>query len=103
MTALALDFALILAILGVTGYGARLIKFIPEVLKGAIIFGAAIAAFLSVFDLNKDDNIFHSQPVTVISALTLSLILTFSAPVKKLQKKYRWLAILVSLDCYPDF
>jgi len=48
MTALSINFALILFVLGVTGLGAKLIQIVPAVLKGGIILGAAIAAFLRV-------------------------------------------------------
>ena len=50
MTALSLDFALLLIVLGVTGLGARLVRVVPEVLKGGIILGAALAAFMQIFD-----------------------------------------------------
>ncbi|WP_179957514.1 hypothetical protein [Exilibacterium tricleocarpae] len=103
MTALALNFALVLAVLGVTGLGAKLIRIIPETLKGGIILGAAIAAFLQVFDLDNEQNVLHSQPLTIITALALSLLLAFSTPLQRLQTRFRWIAIVASFGLLPGF
>ena len=103
MTALAIDFALLLAILGITGLGAKLIRIIPETLKGGIILGAAIAAFLQVFNLDNEQNVLHSQPFTIITALALSLLLAFSSPMQRLQTRFRWVAVVASFGLLPGF
>lgn len=103
MTAISLDFAILLAVLGVTGLGARLIKVMPEVLKGAVILGAAIAAFLKIFDLQAADNIFNTHPYSATVAIGLSLLLAFSAPLHRLAGQYPMLARLVALGLLPGF
>ncbi|GAA6151718.1 hypothetical protein [Pseudoteredinibacter isoporae] len=103
MTAISLDFALLLAVLGVSGLGAKLIKVMPEVLKGAVILGASIAAFLKVFDLQAADNIFNTHPYSASVAIGLSLLLAFSAPLHRLAARYPMLARLVALGLLPGF
>lgn len=103
MTAISLDFAILLAILGVTGLGAKLIKIMPEVLKGAVILGAAVAAFLKVFDLQASDNIFNTHPYSATVAIALSLLLAFSAPMHRMAAKYPMVARLVALGLLPGF
>lgn len=103
MTALSMDLAIILAFLGLTGLGAKIISKIPDVLKGSIIFGAGISAFINVFDLNAPGNLMKAQPITIISAIAISLIFTFSEPLKKLVPKYKWLGFLISLGLLPGF
>ena len=48
MTAVSLNFTVLLFALGVTGLGKKLIQWLPAALKSGIILGAAIAA-LAVF------------------------------------------------------
>ncbi|MBB6519871.1 hypothetical protein [Pseudoteredinibacter isoporae] len=103
MTAISLDFALLLAVLGVSGLGAKLIKIMPEVLKGAVILGASIAAFIKVFDLQAADNIFNTHPFSASVAIGLSLLLAFSAPLHRLAGRYPMLARLVALGLLPGF
>ena len=74
MTALSLNFAFILIVLGVTGLGAKIIKIVPNVFKGGIILGAAIAAFLRVTKDGDAANVFQSAPI----AGTLGVINLFS-------------------------
>ncbi len=103
MTAISLDFALLLAVLGVSGLGARLIRVMPEVLKGAVIMGAAIAAFVKVFDLQAADNIFNTHPYSASVAIGLSLLLAFSAPLHRMAGRYPMLARVVALGLLPGF
>lgn len=103
MTAISLDFALLLAVLGVSGLGARLIRVMPEVLKGAVIMGAAIAAFIKVFDLQAADNIFNTHPYSASVAIGLSLLLAFSAPLHRMAGRYPMLARVVALGLLPGF
>ncbi|CAM3578969.1 hypothetical protein [Parendozoicomonas haliclonae] len=103
MTALSLNFAFLLAVLGVTGLGARLVRIIPDVLKGAVILGAGLAAFIKVFDLSVEKNIFNSHPITASVAIGLSLLLAFSEPVQRLRLKYPLVARLAALGLLPGF
>ena len=88
MTALSLDFTLLLAVFGITGLGSRLVHIIPDVLKGAIILGAGLAAFIKVFDLSVESNLFNSQPIAASIAIAVSLLLAFSEPMARWSRKY---------------
>lgn len=102
MTALSLNFALLLLILGLTGMGHRLILWLPRALKGGIIMGAAIAALKRVF-IDDADRFLLSQPISTTAALVLCLILTFSVPLQKLKQKHLWLRWLTGLGLLPGF
>ncbi len=103
MTALSLDLAAILLLLGATGLGTHLMRWIPDLLKGGIILGAALAAFLRVFDVNEGSNVLFTQPYATTAALALSLILAFSLPLQRLQKRHPWLAKITALGLLPGF
>ena len=103
MTALSLDFAAVLAVLGVTGIGGKLVRLIPEVIKGAVILGAAVAAFIKVFDFSVAKNIFNAAPLTTTVAIGLSLLLAFSEPIQKLRHKYPMIARIAALGLLPGF
>jgi len=100
MTAVSINFAVLLFILGATGLGRRLIKWLPPALKGGIIMGAAIAALKRVF---VDSDYLSQQPVALLTSLTLCLALTFSAPVQKYKHRYRWLGLIAGLGLLPGF
>lgn len=104
MTALSLNFAALLFILGFTGLGKVLIEWLPPSLKGAIIMGAAIAAFLRVFtdDSAASGNVYQ-MPVSMGVAIGICLMFTFSAPMRRAKQKYRWLAWIASLGLLPGF
>ncbi|MEX2015539.1 MAG: hypothetical protein WD873_02805, partial [Candidatus Hydrogenedentales bacterium] len=105
MTAMSLDFAVILILLGMTGLGRKLIEWIPVALKGAIIMGAALAALIRVFmwaDPLPSGNIYQ-MPVTIGVALTVCLILTFALPIQLNKGRMPWLNKLASLGLLPGF
>ncbi|MGI9273821.1 MAG: hypothetical protein ACR2PT_03045 [Endozoicomonas sp.] len=101
MTALAIDLAAVLLILGITGLGAKLNRLVPDVLKGGIILGAALAAFLKVLDFEDKTNVFSTQTYAAVVALVVSLILAFSEPLEKLKQRRAWVARLASLGLFP--
>ncbi len=100
MTALTLDLALILLVLGVTGLGKRLIAAIPPALKGAIIMGAAIAAFKRVFVDDAPGALF-AMPASMTVAIGVCLVLAFSVPLHRWKTRSRPLAYLVALGFLP--
>lgn len=102
MTAVSLDFTGLLILLGVTGLGRRLIQSLPAALKGGIIMGAAIAALKRVF-LDDANEYLLRQPVSTTVAVALCMLLTFSAPLEKYKKQYRWLSIVAGLGLLPGF
>jgi hypothetical protein len=103
MTALSLNFAFILIILGVTGFGAKLIKVVPNVLKGGIILGAAVAAFLRVTKDGDAANVFQSAPIAGTIGVVVCLVFAFSKPLQALATDKRWLATLLGFGLLPGF
>ena len=103
MTALSLNFAFILIVLGVTGLGAKLIKIVPNVFKGGIILGAAIAAFLRVTKDGDAANVFQSAPIAGTLGVVICLVFAFSKPLQALAINKRWLAIILGFGLLPGF
>jgi hypothetical protein len=102
MTAVSLNFTVLLVVLGITGLGQRLIQWLPAALKGGIIMGAAIAALKRVF-LDDAEDFLLKQPISTTVALALCLLLTFSVPIQKYKRRYRWLAVIAGLGLLPGF
>jgi len=103
MTALSIDFAAILLILGITGLGAKLIKVVPNVFKGGIILGAAIAAFMRVVKPGEPANVFEDAAIAGTLGVAVCMIFAFSKPLQIYMGKYKWLAILAGLGLLPGF
>ena len=101
MAAMCIEFTLLLFVMGITGWGKKLIEIIPNGLKAGIILGAALAAFYQVFvtDLDK----LMVQPVSMVLAISLCVITTFSEPFKKLASKNNFFRIIGSLGLLPGF
>ena len=102
MIALSLDLAIILLVLGATGLGKIFVEWLPKALKGAIIMGAAIAAFKRVFVDTAPENL-RVMPWSMTLAMGLCLLLAFSVPVQRYKAKWPWLAKLASLGLLPGF
>lgn len=103
MTALSLNFAFILIFLGVTGLGAKLIKIVPNVFKGGIILGAAVAAFLRVTKDGDPANVFESAPIAGTLGVVICLVFAFSKPLQALAMSKRWLAVILGFGLLPGF
>jgi hypothetical protein len=103
MTALSLNFAFILIVLGVTGLGAKLIKVVPNVFKGGIILGAAVAAFLRVTKDGDAANVFQSAPIAGTLGVVVCLVFAFSKPLQSLATDKRWLATVLGFGLLPGF
>jgi hypothetical protein len=103
MTALSLNFAFILIFLGVTGLGAKLIKIVPNVFKGGIILGAAIAAFLRVTKDGDAANVFQSAPIAGTLGVATCLVFAFSKPLQALAINKKWLEIILGFGLLPGF
>jgi len=102
MTALTLNFALLVFILGVTGLGRRLILWLPDTLKAGIILGAAIAALKRVF-VDDAERFLLQQPVATAVACAICLIFTFSLPLARLKARNRVILMIASLGLLPGF
>lgn len=101
MAAMCIEFTLLLFIMGITGWGKKLIEIIPNGLKAGIILGAALAAFYQVFvtDLDK----LMIQPISMGLAISLCVITTFSEPFKKLAINNKFFKVVGSLGLLPGF
>jgi len=101
MAAMCIEFTLLLFIMGITGWGKRLIEIIPNGLKAGIILGAALAAFYQVFVTDIDKLMI--QPISMVVAISLCVITTFSVPFKKLAANHKFFKIVGSLGLLPGF
>jgi hypothetical protein len=103
MTALSLNFAFILIFLGVTGLGSKLITVVPNVFKGGIILGAAIAAFMRVTLEGDVANVFESAPIAGTLGVVVCLVFAFSKPLHAIAADKRWLAKVLGFGLLPGF
>ena len=101
MAAMCIEFTLLLFIMGITGWGKKLIEIIPNGLKAGIILGAALAAFYQVFVTDIDKLMI--QPISMVVAISLCVITTFSVPFKKLAANNKFFKIVGSLGLLPGF
>ena len=101
MAAMCIEFTLLLFIMGITGWGKKLIQIIPNGLKAGIILGAALAAFYQVFITDIDK--LMMQPISMVVAISLCVITTFSDPFKKLALNNGFFKKLGSLGLLPGF
>ncbi|MGE0171312.1 MAG: hypothetical protein AB7T49_00930 [Oligoflexales bacterium] len=103
MTAISLDFAAVMFLLGITGMGKRFVNMVPRTLKSGIILGSAIAAFLKILDLKDAKNALATMPISATIAIVTCLLLAFSEPVAELKKRYRIVRIIADLGFLPGF
>lgn len=103
MTALSLNFSFILIVLGMTGLGAKLIKVVPNVFKGGIILGAAIAAFLRVTKDGDAANVFQSAPIAGTLGVFVCLVFAFSKPLQTLASNNKPFATVLGFGLLPGF
>ena len=102
MAAMAIEFTLLVLVLGLTGIGKLIVEKVPNGLKSGIILGAAIAAFYQIF-FSDFDRYIGNAPISMISALVICTITTFSEPFKRLAQKNKVLSIIGSLGLLPGF
>jgi len=99
MTAMSLEFALLVGLLGVTGLGKKFIELIPLSVKAGVLLGASLAALNRIFV--ADWETYLTQPVAMTLALTLCIIVAFSQPFIKLCRQSPWLAAVASYGLLP--
>ena len=102
MTALSIEFALLVFALGITRTGPRLIAWLPPTLRAGILIGSALAAFHQVF-VTDAPRFLHQQPVSILLACAICLVLVFSAPLHRWQQRWPWLRGVVALGLLPGF
>ncbi len=101
MTAVSINFSLILFFMGFTGLGKKFVEWLPGTFKAGIVMGAALAAVYRVFLVEGEA--FDVQPVSTLVALGTCLILMFSIPLQRYKRKHKWLALVTSLGLLPGF
>ena len=99
MTALSIEFAVLLLLMGGTGLGRWFHDWLPSTLKACMIMGASISAFKRIFF--DDISSLQALPITAITALSICMLFTFSVPFKRYIKKYKVLAVVASLGLLP--
>ena len=99
MTAMSIDFALLVGFLGITGLGKRFVELIPLSVKAGVLLGASLAALNRIFIADWES--YQSQPVTMTLALGLCIIIAFSNPFSRVCARHRWLASIASFGLLP--
>jgi hypothetical protein len=102
MTALSLEFAALVFLLGITGTGPRLIAWLPPTLRASILVGSALAAFQQVF-VTDAPRFLDKQPVSIMLACAISMVLVFSAPLHRWQARFRRLRAITAHGLLPGF
>ncbi len=80
MTAMALMFSLLLAVIWVARLGSRIQAAIPAWVVVAALLGAGIAALVRIFDITEARNIFNVAPWVAITSLPAAIVFTFLVP-----------------------
>ena len=99
MTAMSLDFALLVGVLGITGLGKKFVELIPLSVKAGVLLGASLAALDRIFV--ADWETYLSQPIAMTLALALCIIVAFSHPFIKLCRQHSYLAFIGSYGLLP--
>lgn len=82
MIALQLLVALVFLVFGSTGIAAKLVKIIPNSIKGGVILGAGISAIMNVMNVR-----FNTAPIVISLGTFTAFFILFSAGFKGLKDK----------------
>ena len=102
MSALMLTYAGLVFVLGITGLGKVLMRWMPDTLKAGILLGAALSAFKQVF-VDDAGRFLYAQPITTTLACVVCLICVFSQPLRRLMQRYPSLGVLAAMGLLPGF
>ena len=102
MAAMCIEFTAIILLLGMTGLGRVITEKIPNALKSGIILGAALAAFHQIF-FSDYERYIGDAPISMILALVICSVTTFSEPFKRMALKNKVLQVIGSLGLLPGF
>jgi len=101
MTAMSLELAALVFLLGVSRLGSRFVSLIPNELRAGIIMGAALAAFKRVFF--DDLELLRDHPISLPVAMFVCLMFAFSPVFARLKQRSKALGLLASLGLLPGF
>src|SRR5690606_19388766 len=102
MTALSLGYGLLVFVLGISRAGPGLIGWLSSALRASILIGLALAAFRQVF-VTDAPRFLEQQPVSILLACAICLVVVFSAPLHRWQARHRWLRHFTALGLLPGF
>lgn len=94
MFVLQIEVFLIFIILGLSGFGDRLVNFIPNSLKAGVIIGAGIAALMGEI---KVGGRIEATPISLIIGAILSAYVLFSVSFKYIAKHNRFAKMIANL------
>lgn len=100
MTAMAIEFALLLSLLGATGCGRKLFNLIPATLRGGILLGAAFSAMQRVL-VTEHHRFLASQPMTLLVTTGITLLLLYSVPLRRSKIGSGWLIPIIRMGLLP--
>lgn len=100
MAAMAIDFSLLLFILGLTGWGRKLFESIPAVLRGGILLGAALSAMQRILQV-EHGRFLGSQPVTLLVSTGATLFFLYSMPLRSSKSGQGWLMPVIRMGLLP--
>tara|TARA_B110000305_G_scaffold242163_1_gene320606 strand:- start:9380 stop:10633 length:1254 start_codon:yes stop_codon:yes gene_type:complete len=101
MTALSLDFGVLMFLMAMTGLGQRLSGLLPMGVKAGIILGASFSAFKAIF--YDDISNFKAMPVSYITAIMVCLIIMCLPNLKKFKFFPQSLITIASFGLLPAF
>lgn len=94
MFVLQIEVFVIFIIFGITGFGNRLVNFIPNSLKSGIIIGAGIAALMGEIKIGGR---IEATPISLIIGAIISAYVLFSVPFKHIMQHNRFAKMLANL------
>ena len=94
MFVLQIEVFLIFIILGLSGFGNRLVNFIPNSLKAGVIIGAGIAALMGEIKLGGR---IEATPISLIIGAILSAYVLFSVSFKYIAQHNRFAKMIANL------
>lgn len=97
MMALSINVSIIFLVLGITGLGSKLYQLIPAEFRGAIIMGAAIAAFKGEFAR------WETMPQTLTVVYGITFLILYSVWFTKIAQKNKFLTRITNLTILVGF
>lgn len=85
-------------VVGATGFGRKIITFVPNAMQAGIILGSGLAAVIVVFTKGARFDLF---PITITICIGLAFYLLFSNQFKSVRTKHRILTTIGNLGILP--
>jgi hypothetical protein len=98
LVALQLEVFLIFFVLGITGWGGRIVRMIPHSLKAGILIGAGVAALIGEF---KASGRVTSTPISLTIGGMICIYMMFSVSFKSLAEKNKLASLVRKFGMVP--